>query len=294
MNNESTEKTTTKSFMKRLSKGLLPLSAAAVAVAVLGIASPCRADNIQTLTDLNSSVTVDLSAQSGMNNWTVDGVSPLTQQWFWYRIGSSGPQASLDTLALSGVSNLGNTLQATYTGSGFNIDMTYQLTGGAAGSGSSDIQESIQINNTSTNALAFHFFQFSHFNFSGGNDTVNLHQIPSGPSAGLIDEALQTGAGMSLNESVDTVNTPGANHGEAGLASTILSELNGGAPYTLNGNLSSGPGNVGWALEWDESIAAGSSFTIDKDKGLQVPEPAATALLALGLAVYAARRRSAA
>lgn len=275
-----------KGFTNSFKAGLLPLASAAVALVFLGFASQCRADNIQTLTDNNSSVQIDLSAQKGMYNWTVDGIAPLVQQWFWYRIGPSGAQASIDTLTLGAVSNTGNALLTTYFGNGFNIGVAYQLTGGAAGSGGADLTENLSVNNTSSSNLDFHLFQYSHFNLSGGHDSVTL-----GKQNGLYHEALQTAPGMSLSEYVDTVNTTGANHGEAALSPQTLNELNGTPGYTLNDHTNAGPGDVTWALEWDKSITPGGSLVISKDKSLQVPEPTAAAVLALGLAVYAVRRR---
>src|SRR5438128_30207 len=53
-----------------------------------------------TLSDLNSSATIDPSLQSGMSNWTVNGTNQLFQQWFWYRTGSTGQEFSIETLPL--------------------------------------------------------------------------------------------------------------------------------------------------------------------------------------------------
>ena len=53
------------------------------------------------LTDFNSTVVIDPTSQAGMYTWTVDGVDQMWQQWFWYRIGSAGPEQSIDTLGLA-------------------------------------------------------------------------------------------------------------------------------------------------------------------------------------------------
>ena len=150
--------------------------------------------------------------------------------------------------------------------------------------------ESIVINNTSASALDFHFFQYSDFDLGGttGGQTVQLGKNLSG----LFNEALQTAPGVAFTE---TVLTPGANHGEAGLFNTTLVKLNDGTPTTLNDNAGPvGPGDATWAFEWDLSIAPGSSALISKDKYIQlqpIPEPSSLALISLGLAGWLIKRR---
>jgi len=285
-----------KGAMTTLHKGLLPIFSAAAVLAILCLAAQSRADNIQTLTDDNSTVSIDLSSQSGMDNWNVDGnpYNYLPQQWFWYRIGPTATAKSIDTLTLGAVSNTGNSMSATYNGAGFDVVLNYKLTGGAPGSGSSDVNENIAINNLSGSPLDLHFFQFSHFKLNG-LDNVTLGKATTGPNAGLYDEAYQTGGGISMNESVDTVNTPGANHGEANFYPATSTALNTVPGYQLNDNTSAGPGDVTWALEWDKVLSpmgsTNSTLLISKDKNLQVPEPSAVVLLSLGLAFGVLRRR---
>src|SRR5208337_545666 len=73
---------------------------------------------IYTLSSGNSSVSIDLGSQAGMYNWTVDGQNQLNQQWFWYRVGSSGPEASIDTIGMPTVQTYGTSiLDTTYTAS---------------------------------------------------------------------------------------------------------------------------------------------------------------------------------
>src|SRR5207245_4856892 len=130
-----------------------------------------------TLTDLNSVAQIDTGSQAGMFRWTVDGVSQLAQQWFWYRIGSSGPEASINTISPP-VNNQATPRQLStiYTGNLFNVRVDYMLNGSLPGSGRSDMNETITINNTSATALDFHFFQYSDFDLNGtpAGDTVQL------------------------------------------------------------------------------------------------------------------------
>jgi hypothetical protein len=278
--------------MNRLKNRLFPVCAATVSLVLLCGLAPVRADNIQTLSDLNSTASIDLSSQAGMYNWTVDGKNYLAQQWFWYRVGTAGLQLSIDTLTLTSYTNTGTSLTTIWTdpNNRFNIDLTYVLTGSAPGSGTSDVQESIAVDNlSSSNSLNFHFYQYSHFNLSGGHDSVALGKNGFG-NYYLAD---QSGSGIQLQETVvtGTPSPPGAQEGEAAFYPQTLNNLNTVNGYTLNDNNSVGPGDVTWALEWDKNLAPDGTFTIGKDNSLTVPEPSVIALVSLGLAACVWRRR---
>jgi hypothetical protein len=249
---------------------------------------------IVTLTDNNSVVQVNTGSSAGMSSWSVNGQNQLAQQWFWYRVGATGPEAPINTISAPTITTPNaSTLYTSYANNSYGVQIKYSLTGGSAVSGKADMGESIVINNTSASALDFHFFQYSDFNLGGttGGQTVQLGKNLSG----LFNEALQTAPGVAFTE---TVLTPGANHGEAGLVNTTLVKLNDGTPTTLNDNAGPvGPGDATWAFEWDLSIAPGGSALISKDKYIQlqpIPEPSSLALISLGLAGCALikRRRS--
>jgi hypothetical protein len=149
--------------------------------------------------------------------------------------------------------------------------------------------ETITVNNTGTNTLSFHLFQYSNFGLSYfQQDTVQLGKN----LRGLYNEATQNGPGFNLAE---TVVTPGANHGEAALAGVTLAAMVSPAFTTLNDNAGPvGPGDVTWAFEWDLSIVPGSSAVISKDKFVQlslIPEPSSLLLGVVGLLVLARKRR---
>ncbi len=245
----------------------------------------------QTLTSGNSSALLDPASQAGMYNWSVDGQNQLYQQWFWYRVGATA-QKSIDTISAPVVTPVNaSTLTTTYTDSQgrFNLSIKYSLSGGALGSGTADIAEQITINNLLSTALDFHFYQYSDFDLSGtpGNDSVTMYRTGLLNGITTID---QTKGTSSLSETVDT---PGGMEGEANYYANTLNALNSGTMYTLNNNLTAGPGDVTWALEWDYSIAGGGSLLISKDKHISilVPEPSSLALLVFGIAGIAAARR---
>jgi len=253
-----------------------------------------------TLSDGNSVATVNLAGgtgDSGMNSWAINGQNQLQQQWFWFRVGSDpSGQHRLDSLGTPTVNTLsGNSVDATYHGTGFDVNIVYVLNGGQTGGNdwNSDIIESISIKNNTAADLNFHFFQYSDFRLGNtvGNSTVQIYQ-----DGGFFSKATVLKGGNQLSETIDN---PLADHAEAGVTSDFpntLDELNSGSPITLNDNLSAGPdasADGTWALEWDPTIGAGDSSDILKDKRLSVapvPEPTSLALFSLGLGAFILRR----
>ncbi len=255
----------------------------ALAAALTLVVAPARAEIV--LTDLNSTATIDPLSQAGMNSWTVDGTNQMYQQWFWYRIGATGGEASIDTLGTPTVTQFlgdrGVTIDYSQAG-GLDISVLYILTGGNAGSHVSDIAETIRISNNSSNALDFHFFQYSDFDLNGveGGQTVQVGADKN--------SFMQTGNGVVVSE---TVVTPRPSLYEANYYANTLGALNLGGPTTLNDTGFAGPGDVTWAFEWDVNLAPNGSFTISKDKNLAaaVPEPAT--ILAFGTILLVVGRK---
>jgi hypothetical protein len=238
-----------------------------------------------TLSDDNSVVDFDTGSSANAYVWEVEGVDQLFQQAFWFRVGN-GPEQSLHTLPIGFqlASNTNSdpgldTLNVRYLGTGFNVEVTYRLDGGVAGSGASDMGEQIAITNTSGAPLDFHFFQYSDFEILGtaADDTaVFLNANTVQQYEGLI----------SLNE---TVASPAASHREINFYDVTLDKLEDGVATTLNDlpaiGVPLGPGDMTWAFQWDRVIPAsgiGRTFIISKDKRLNVvPEPATLALVPL-------------
>jgi hypothetical protein len=240
---------------------------------------------IFTLSDGNSTASFSTATQAGAYSWTVDGVSQLYQQWFWYRVGNTA-ESSIDTLPIGvqGASDdnfdgFNDTLFTSYNGAGFNLQVRYGLSGGALGSGASDMSEQISIHNISNSSLDFHFFQYSDFDLQGviGSDIGKFTNV----------NTIRQSNG--LNRISETVVTPVASHRELGIFPATLNSLNDGLPTTLSdtpiGALV-GPGDVTWAYQWDVSLAPGATFQISKDKNLHllVPEPSSVALAGMALA----------
>lgn len=251
------------------------------------------------LTDCNSSGSGGEGSliDEGHNSWYVDGVNQLRREWFWIRPGS-GPEQSVGSLFLDGFQVMdtnvfpdGNldTLSVMY-GDGpmgnrrYEVELSFQLRGGQAGSMTSDIGETIRIKNVSLQSITFNLFQYVDFNLDGtpGGDTAQIQGAGN-------HVAYQTGEAVQVSE---TVVHPDPSHWEAASIGTTLAKLNDGDADDLSD--ANGPvfGDVTWAFQWTLTIPAGDTFTITKDKNIaKIPEPATLALLALGAA--ALRRRMA-
>ena len=252
------------------------LAAAVLAVPMFaGSASALALHTPVTLTDGNSSLTIDPFSQAGNSSWVVDGVDQYGggragQQWFWLATGGNAP-ASLDTLSNTFEFSNANTLNTTYTGTGYTVNLKEVLIGGNAGDGNSALSETITIDNTSTvSGLKMHFYHYVDLNLAAtsGNDTVTL----SGSPVNTADQTDPLGSSAEV-----TVTDP--DEYQAGLYGVIKGLLNGGAPVTLNNSGSPVTGNVDFAFEWDPTIAAGGSFQISINKEIfgapVVPLPAA-------------------
>ena len=89
--------------------------------------------------------------------------------------------------------------------------------------------------------------------------------------------------GGTLSQSVST---PAGHHWQISVASAISASLNDGVTTTLSDSVTPfGPGDVGWAWQWDYDIAPGGSVTISKVNNLTSSVPDAGSTLALlGLA----------
>jgi hypothetical protein len=245
------------------------------------------------LTDGAALVNIDPTSPAGVYDWKLDGQDQLEKQWLWYRVGNTA-EASIDTLTLSGTTLTGTSqVQLDYSGAGFNLEVTYSLLGGSAGSGVSDLAEQFTIVNTSGNTLDFHLFLYSDFDLGGtaGGDTVtSVNYQPFPFSAPGYSSARQVDGNV---ENLTTLGGVFANRAEAEPFDSTLIKLNDAAPTSLLNSGASfgpnGPGDMTYAFQWDLTLAssgAGSLKVIGVDKNLKVtpiPEPTTAALGLLGL-----------
>jgi hypothetical protein len=276
-----------KALLGRKGETLLAISGMLLLPGVLGAQT-------YTLFDPGSTATVNLSGpNAGMDYWAVDadpGVNQLDSQWFYYSYTGSGGVQAINALSVPTVEpdSTANFLDLTYASTQLSINIQYSFTGGGYGGDSADIFEAIAINNLSGVSINnLQFYQYSNFNLLQNN--ANSVSVIAGQFA------QQTAGSTAIGEAV--IN-PAAAHSEAGIYSTVLTDILSG--NNLTGPMNAGPGNVAWGFQWDDaSLSAagndGDEFDIQKDKSLSisnVPEPTTFALLGLGLgAVGFIRRR---
>jgi hypothetical protein len=255
-------------------RSLALLAAAALAMPMFASNAGAVALSPVTLTDSNSTVTINPYTQGGNTNWVVDGVDQYAggragQQWFWYALNNNAP-ASIDTINTPLVTATTNTLDALYTGQGFTLDLKEVLIGGTTGSGNSAISEIVTINNTSQSALNLHFYHYVDLNLAAtsGNDSLTM----SGSPVNTADQTDPLGSSAEV-----TVTDP--NEFQAGLYGVITGLLNGSSPVTLNDSGAPVTGNVDFAFQWDPTIAVDGSFQVSINKEIfgapAVPLPAA-------------------
>lgn len=263
-----------------------------VAALAAGLAVPAMAQTY-TLEDFNSSSFFDLN-NGNQISWNVDGVSQLFNQAFFYRTSSMGDEAAVTSLPLTGHQATDtntfddarlDTLATRYSAaSGLEFRISYTLRGGALGSGTSDLAETIRIQNNSNAPISLSFFQYVDFDL-GATIGGDFGEIIGGDSVYQYD----TTGNLTVNE---TVVTPGPNHFQIGNFPSILNLFGNGVVDNLNdfgGPI--GPTDVTWAFQWDITLAPGQNFIISKDKLLYIPTPGAAMLLGLGGLAAVRRRR---
>ncbi len=257
-----------------------------------GCAIPAMAQSY-TLEDFNSDAFFNLTAGNQIS-WRVDGVSQLFNQRFFYRDSTMGDEVGVDTLALTGHQATDtntfddprvDTLATRYAAAnGLEFRISYTLRGGALGSGTSDLAETIRIQNNGLASVSLSFFQYVDFDL-GGTAGGDLGEILGGDSVFQQD----TFGNFTVNE---TVVAPAPTHYQIGQFPSIVNMFGDGLVSNLNdfgGPL--GPTDITWAFQWDITLAPGGNFIISKDKLLYIPTPGAAALLGLSGLLAARRRR---
>lgn len=243
-----------------------------------------------TLSDLNS--TAEFDTASGQISWMVDGVEQIFDQSFWFRRAADSQEYRVNdvNLSLDGVftadtnpfrdTNDDAFGQLYSDGNGLQIETIFTLRGGNAGSGRADLGEQIILRNNGTSAISLSFFQFVDFDL-GGDFSDDSAQIINGNTVQQSDDDFFVS---------EVVVSPAPTLVQVSNQFDIFSALSDGDIDDLNGNTSFGPGDAGWAFQWDITIAAGDSFIISKDKSI-VPAPGSVALLSIaGLAATRRRR----
>ncbi|PWU14749.1 MAG: hypothetical protein C5B50_16640 [Verrucomicrobia bacterium] len=249
---------------------------------------PFSADaTVYTLVNNNSSATLDLGTSAGLNSWVVDGQNQENQQWYWFRIGPSGPQMDLTAITTSPfvTINSASQLTALYTNGGnYGVQLQYTLAGQAPGSGNSGLTESVRVfNYNASSTLDLHLFLYSDFTLRDGGYTSDQY-VQEGTLSG-VSTSTQTLGNFGVGTNNFTAITPATLFEVEPYSQTrtSLTTVNG---YNLNGTTSGGPGHITWAMQWDKTINPSSSFNLSLlDNMTNVPEPSVVALALVGLSI---------
>lgn len=252
-----------------------------LAVSMLCVGATANATTA-ILSNLNSTASIDTGSLSGMYNWNIDGANPLVTQQFWYRVGTSGGESSINTLTQTGFAytdvdfdgfNERALVKYTNTVSKFTLQVQTTLQGGSLGSKGSDIAEIITIKNVGTSALDFHFFMYTDFKLSlSSNDKITFLNSTT---------ALQTNVNGAFITTIASASGITSSN-EAALFPTLFTSLTNSTPTILSGVLGPLTGDATFGYEWDVSIAVNGTLTVTVDKNaMAIPEPSSM-VLALG------------
>ena len=228
------------------------------------------------VSDNNSTITVDPASQFGLRSWVVDGINQISEQWFWLRLAGESSQTSLDNLFLNKAeSRPPNQIDLAYTEifSGLKADLLYTLSGGPIGSGRSSINENITLANTGDQSIALAWFMEADLDLSGtsGDD------LAFGGTGGITQEDPHTIATVRASPAPDAF--------QIARFPVILEALTGNSIFNLDDRGSPfGPGDATFAFQWNLSIPAGQSLTIDISKDISpAPEPSTISLLVVSV-----------
>lgn len=207
-----------------------------------------------TLQSGNSVVQIDPTSSQGVFSWKVDGAETLYQQWYWLRQGNNGPQSSLDGLSQPlGVALTSSNATIKFVSAPFNVTLGFVLEGGASGNGSSDLAQSLSIQNKTNTPLAIHVFQYADFNLAGpmGADTVAF------PTAGTV---AQQGGSSQMTE---TVQSPAPTYWEASLYPLTVDKISSATPVILSDAITpASAGDQTFGYQWDLSLLPGQTIAI--------------------------------
>jgi hypothetical protein len=258
------------------------LGAAAATAALLGASAsrPALAANV-LLSDGNSTATIDPTSTAGVEDWTINGVNQLNQEWFWFRAGSQKGQSSLNSLGVPSITPEGNGATELVYGSSSSLQITviYSLVGGLDTSKSSDLGDTIEIANNTSKSMKFSFFQYANFNL--GDSTTGQTVTIAGPS----DRATVQGNGYQAV----TVASPTPSEFEANVYPNLLNQISSGSTSaTLTDAASTLAGDGEWGYEWTMTLPSCGAEVITVDQAISgstvsVPEPVSGPIALLGL-----------
>ena len=253
------------------------------------LAPEARADFV--LTSDNNRILVDPNNGVGAHSWTINGVSQLSQEWFYYRVGDQTPEGPFNSSTLISASQpSADTLNLNYSdNSTWLVHENFQLTGSPTNTPVGNLAESVVITNISTSqSLPFRFFAYTNLDLGGSPISENVG-VTGGRLLNL-DYALFSQVGGT--DSVTTILSPvGMSNYELNTYPSTLNKLTNGtvdnlnSPFIPSGFSASMSGNADytWAIEWTLNLKPGESFIISQGKLISPGlEPSSVVMMGFG------------
>jgi len=260
------------------------------------------------LVDGNTIIRIDPHSQAGFKDWEVSGIDHLAQEWFWLRTTSAGPEVSLDTLPVTILEDVDlKRLHLRYAGQVgpassilhpplLQVDIVYQLMGGAPGTGGSWFDEIVTLTNPGTSDVTGELFKYSNLDL-GGTGPGDIAQFFPSDGSGF-DRFGQADFNDPMTLYIERGMGLSPTHFEIGPYAPILARLNDGLPTTLTDGVNPylTPDDIAFAFQYHFRLEPGASISIARlmditDHMPTVPEPGTFVLLGSGMGPFFFRRR---
>ena len=208
-----------------------------------------------TLTNGDTSMSIDTDSSYGIYELASGSVNHLYQHWFWYRVGATGPERAMTSATMTLLSET-NTSPSSCTivlaTTNFQAHMSINLEDNP--SGPNTVGSSITLMVTNTNSVAtldLHLFAYTDFDLNNTIENAWLRIDGEG--------AVQAIAGTVSRE----VLTPAADAYAVDIYPDLVDHLEDAVTTNLNNSTAMGPADNTYAHQWNVLIDPGNTFTVN-------------------------------
>jgi hypothetical protein len=134
------------------------------------------------------------------------------------------------------------------------VTLSVSLQGGATGSHTSSLAETISLQNTNTSSVTLHLYDYTDFDL-GGTETGDTVSVSTN------NVAVQQGKGVTA---IQSIQGQAPSFWQAGWYPLVLDNINSTNPAVLSDNiLPNQPGDQTFAYQWDLSVGAGQTLVLN-------------------------------